>query len=63
MEVSDHMGLVEVSEFVSYLQSGTGSGEAAAGVESHLKACSAAKQFGSEAYFLAKSTFKLWWKT
>jgi hypothetical protein len=58
MEFSDHVGLVEVSVFVSYLESGTGWGEAA-GVESHLKAGSAGKQFGGEADFLAKSTFKL----
>jgi hypothetical protein len=59
MEVSNHVGLVKVSEFVSYLQSGRGSGEAVASVESHLKAGCASKQFGGETDSLEKSTFKL----
>ena len=58
MEISNHVGLVEVSVFVSYLQSGTGGGKEG-GIESIFKADGSGKQLGGETDSLAESALKL----
>ena len=58
VEISNHVGLVEVAVFVSYLQPGTGRGKEG-GIESVFKAGGSGKQLGGETDSLAESAFKL----